>query len=612
MHLAAQQQVAIACRRCTGACLALLLILATLVPLPGSAAANTGGPASGEQASATAADSHRMAAIIGGVIGIGGVLAGAAWLAALRRRTVRTEAASKSAARMLAYASHEVRNPVHGIVGLAEMLERSPLDAEQRRIVATIRETALGLGRLADDFLQHARLNLGELPPRPAAIAPADLVGSVIALERPLAERKRIRLESRIGAEVPGFVLVDATRLRQVLLNLVGNAIRHSASGDISIRVSPVAAQTGRLRFEVRDSGRGLGPAERERLFQPFAHDTGTARPADAVGIGLWISKQMIESVGGSIGIDAQTLRGSCFWFEVDAPACPAPTPEIALPDQPLPRLTVFVVDDDPVSLEVTLAQLAHLGVDARGSSDPIEVTGALAGNTCDLVLLDYDMPGLDGLALARRVHGRGPDAASRPRLVILSGTDRARLGDAGLDTPVDDWLLKPVSIDELAAALRRLFGSGPGVVAEPAPGPATKTLILDDSAIAELARLRIEGRPADAVLAARVLRALDRQLDPLAVAVDSGDRPLAARLAHRLRGTVAPLGCVALAQALGQLEAHSRDADRGWDATALADVRTAAAATRAALDARYGASTAADNSALAGADPAHRGEAPD
>lgn len=611
MHLAAQQQSATGRCRSTGACLALLLMLATLVPVTGAATPDTGRPAPREQASSTAAQSHRLAAIIAAVIGIGGTLVGTAWLAALRRRTSRTEAASKSAARMLAYASHEVRNPVHGIVGLAEILERSTLDAEQRRIVVTIRETALGLGRLADDFLQHARLNLGELPPRPAAIAPADLVGSVIALERPLAERKRIRLDSRIGDEVPGFVLVDATRVRQVLLNLVGNAIRHSASGEISIRVARVAGHAERLRFEVRDSGRGLGPAERERLFQPFAHDTGTARPADAVGIGLWISKQMVESVGGSIGIDAQTLRGSCFWFELDAPACPAPASEIASADQPLPRLTAFVVDDDPVSLEVTLAQLAHLGLDARGSSDPIEVTGALTGSACDLVLLDYDMPGLDGLALARRVHGRGPEAASRPRLVILSGTDRARLGEAGLDTPVDDWLLKPVSIDVLAAALRRLFGKGPCIVAARAPDTAAAA-VLDDSAIAELGRLRIEGRPADAVLAARVVRALDRQLEPLAGAVESGDRSLAARLAHRLRGTVAPLGCVALAQALGQLEACSRAADQGRDAEALADVRAAAAATRAALDARYGAGPAAENAGLSGADPARRGEAPD
>lgn len=289
-------------------------------------------PRSAAAAKTAAAGTHLVAAIVGIALGIGAAIAVGALVAQVRRRAAIADESSKAAARMLAFASHEIRNPVHGIAGLAELLERSPLDAEQRRIVATIRETAFGLGRLADDFLQHARLNLGQLPPRPAATSPAALVGSVLALERAAADRKRIRLESRVGDDVPAWVLVDAPRLRQVLLNLVGNAIRHSAAGEVSVRVAAVPGHGARLRFEVRDSGRGLGPAERERLFQPFAHDTETMRPPEAVGIGLSISKQLVESVGGVIGIDPQTVRGSCFWFEVDAPACIEPDPEGAAP----------------------------------------------------------------------------------------------------------------------------------------------------------------------------------------------------------------------------------------------------------------------------------------
>lgn len=546
--------------------------------------------ASAAQASELADRAHGFALVVGVLVGSVVLIGAGAWIVAVRRRQSRIEAASRSAARMLAYASHEVRNPVHGIAGLAEMLERSTLDAEQRRLVETIRETALGLGRLADDFLQHARLNLGQLPPRPTTTAPAALIESVMALERPLAERKRIRLQARIGDEVPPFVEVDAARLRQVLLNLVGNAIRHSAAGEVVIGVSKVAGTGQRLRFEVRDSGRGLGPSERERLFRPFSHDEATARPAEAVGIGLWISKQMIESLGGAIGIDPQTVRGSCFWFEVEAPACPAPAGSDARPPSPLPPIEALVVDDDPVSLEVTLAQLSHLGVRARGSIDPTEVTGVLVGASCDLVLMDYDMPGLDGLALARRVRGRSVDSSMRPHVVILSGTDRARLGDAGKEIAVDDWLLKPVSIDELSAALQRLFGRAPVEGTAPAPAPAVAPVILDEATIAELARLRIEGRPADAVLASRVRRALDRQLAPLADAVYAADRPTAAALAHRLRGTVSPLGCTALAVALAGLEdVMRRTAGRSDDAAALARVQAAGTATRAALDLRYG-----------------------
>lgn len=535
-------------------------------------------------ANSATAGTHLVAIIVGIALGIGAAIAVGALVAQVRRRAASADESSRAAARMLAFASHEIRNPVHGIAGLAELLERSSLDAEQRRIVATIRETAFGLGRLADDFLQHARLNLGQLPPRPAATSPAALVGSVLALERAAADRKRIRLESRVGDDVPAWVLVDGPRLRQVLLNLVGNAIRHSAAGAVSVRVTAVPGHPARLRFEVRDSGRGLGPAERERLFQPFAHDAETVRPPEAVGIGLSISKQLVESVGGAIGIDPQTVRGSCFWFEVDAPACAEPDPEGGRTGQPLPRLQAYVVDDDPVSLEVTLAQLAHLGVEARGSNDPVEVTAALGGECCDVVLLDYQMPGLDGLSLARRLRRPG-DPQARPRLLILSGEDRTRVAD--VDDTVDGWLLKPVSLSELEAALRRLFGSDPGRL--PAPAPPEAPALLDEAAIADLARLRIEGRPADAVLAARVVRALDRQLGPIGEALTSGERVLAARLAHRLRGTVAPLGCAALASALGRLEEQLRGGAAGVEAEALALVRVQAAATRDALAARYG-----------------------
>jgi two-component system sensor histidine kinase EvgS len=550
--------------------------------------------------------------VIGALVGSVVLIGAGAWIVAVRRRQSRTEAASRSAARILAYASHEVRNPVHGIAGLAEMLERSTLNAEQRRLVETIRETALGLGRLADDFLQHARLNLGQLPPRPTTTAPSALVESVMALERTVAERKRIRLQARVGNDVPAFVEVDASRLRQVLLNLVGNAIRHSAAGEVVIGVSKVAGSNHRLRFEVRDSGRGLGPSERERLFQPFSHDEATARPAEAVGIGLWISKQMIESLGGAIGIDPQTVRGSCFWFEVGAPACPAPAGSDASPPSPLPPIEALVVDDDPVSLEVTLAQLGHLGVNARGSIDPIEVTGALGGTRCDLVLMDYDMPGLDGLALARRVCGRTPEAALRPRLVILSGTDRARLGAAGNEIEVDDWLLKPVSIDELSTALQRLFGKGPVAGIAPPPAAVVAPPVLDEATIADLARLRIEGKAADAVLASRVRRAMDRHLAPLAEAVSSGNRSAAAALAHRLRGTVSPLGCTALATALGSLEDIMRRAPgRSDDEAALARVQAAGMATRAALDLRYGEASGAPGTPAGSTPPSPSNVAP-
>lgn len=569
--------------------------------------------ASAAQASDLASRAHGLALVVGVLVGSVVLIGAGAWIVAVRRRQSRIEAASRSAARMLAYASHEVRNPVHGIAGLAEMLERSTLDAEQRRLVETIRETALGLGRLADDFLQHARLNLGQLPPRPTTTAPSALVESVMALERALAERKRIRLQARVGGDVPAFVEADASRLRQVLLNLVGNAIRHSAGGEVVIGVSKVAGSSQRLRFEVRDSGRGLGPSERERLFRPFSHDEATARPPEAVGIGLWISKQMIESLGGAIGIDPQTVRGSCFWFEVDAPACPAPAGSDARPPSPLPPIEALVVDDDPVSLEVTLAQLGHLGVSARGSIDPIEVTGALGGTRCDLVLVDYDMPGLDGLALARRVRDRSQDSAMRPRVVILSGTDRARLGAAGNEIAVDDWLLKPVSIDELSTALQRLFGRSPVEGLAPPRAAVVAPQVLDEATIADLARLRIEGKAADAVLASRVRRAMDRHLVPLAEAVSSGNRSAAAALAHRLRGTVSPLGCTALATALGDLEdIMRRAAGRSDDEAALARVQAAGTATRAALDQRYGEESDAPGTATGSTPPGPSTAAPD
>ncbi len=510
-----------------------------------------------------------------------------------RRRSQIMQAEAQASARMLAFASHEVRNPVHGIAGLAELLLGTRLDAQQRHWTETILRASDSLSRLADDFLQHARLRLGHDTQRRRATSIREVLDAVVTLERAEAAAAGIELHAEVDPALPEWLLLDAARLRQILLNLTGNAIRYSGTRRISLRAA--AAQNGQaLRLEVEDRGRGMSADELASLFRPFVQGQQGQQSMGGTGLGLSISKDLVQAMGGRLQAESAPGQGTRFCFELPAPPAEAPRLRPGPTSAVGPRLEVVVVDDNPANLTLALSQLEQLGHRARGSTQPIEALEWIAKAAPDLLIVDYQMPLMDGVELARAARAR---VRNDMKVLAVSGHDR---GAAGLPDGIDGWLLKPVSVQQLAEAIDRVLNPSipPAIARAVMPLPADPPVtLLDAETVAELHRLRKDGQALFHWLARDFLRGLSTQHAGLAAAVASSDRAALARRAHRWRGSAAALGAQAFAAALHALEQDAAIAAMPALQTQLEHLLAIGQRTAAALREELG-NAAADDAA--------------
>jgi signal transduction histidine kinase/DNA-binding NarL/FixJ family response regulator len=511
-----------------------------------------------------------------------------------RRRSQITLAEAQASARMLAFASHEVRNPVHGIAGLAELLLGTRLDPQQRHWTETILRASDSLSRLADDFLQHARLRLGHDTQRRRATSIREVLDAVVTLERAEAAAAGIELHAEVDPALPEWLLLDGARLRQILLNLCGNAIRYSGARKISLRAG--VAQGGQaLRLEVEDSGRGMSADELASLFRPFVQGEQGQQSTGGTGLGLSISKDLVQAMGGRLQAESTPGQGTRFCFELPASPADAPRlrPSLTLPGgQPL---DVVVVDDNPANLTLALSQLKQLGHRARGSTQPVEALERIAKAAPDLLIVDYQMPLMDGVELARAARAR---VRNDMKVLAVSGHDR---GEAGLPQGIDGWLLKPVSVQQLAEAIDRVLNpSMPPAMARATPAPPRAELpsaaLLDAETVAELHRLRKDGHALFPWLARDFLRGMDTHYAGLAAAMTAGDRAALARRAHRWRGSAAALGAQIFASALHALEQDAAAAPMPELQTRLDSLSALGERTVAALREQLGAVSTQDD----------------
>ncbi|HMN92948.1 MAG TPA: ATP-binding protein [Hydrogenophaga sp.] len=381
-------------------------------------------------------------------------------------------AAVKAKAGFLAVMSHEIRTPLNGVVGMGELLRGTPLNAAQSELMDVLRVSSEQLLSVVDDILDFSRIESGKLvlEDRPFDLHAA--IGSAVDMVRIKAQEKGLHLSMYLAATVPEAIRGDVTRLRQVLLNLLANAVKFTARGEVTLRVWSDAASSQEasvLHFSVTDTGVGIRPDRLGDLFQPFAQgDTSTTRVYGGTGLGLMICKHLVELMGGRIGVSSEPGAGSTFRFEL--PVHPVRLSDVE-PDHALPtpvatgRHRVLAVDDHPGNLKVIAAMLERLGYphetceDGRQALDRI-LQARQDGHPFALLLLDLHMPGLDGIATARAVAGALQDQA--PRMVGLSasslGEDRQRCLDAGMVA----YLTKPLELDALARTLADLSASQP------------------------------------------------------------------------------------------------------------------------------------------------------
>ena len=379
------------------------------------------------------------------------------------------EETSSSKSRFVAVMSHEIRTPLNGILGMAQLLERGELSPQQREQVDIVRRSGRHLLTLVNDILDLARIESGKLVVDAHPFDVREVVGDVTRLLGETARAKGLAFEVAIATQLPARAMGDASRIQQVLHNLVGNAIKFTDRGGVSVDVSTVLDMRAGtlLRFAVQDSGDGIPADQMERIFAPFeqAESTEPGRPRrrDGTGLGLTISRELARAMGGDLRCSSSPGRGSVFEFTLPLQACAAPDavaepPRPALP-QPLPQLRgrVLLVDDSPVNLLVATTMLQRCGLQVTTAEHGVQALEQLRAQRFDLVLMDCQMPELDGFEAtrtwrqeeARRLLPRTPVVALTASAV---NDDRDRCAAAGMD----DFLVKPFEIDELMTLVTR------------------------------------------------------------------------------------------------------------------------------------------------------------
>lgn len=386
------------------------------------------------------------------------------------------EAANRAKSQFLANMSHEIRTPMNGVLGMAEVLLDTPLSDLQRRYLESLHQSGENLLDIIDNILDLSKIEAGRIEVSATDFALRRTLADIVTSFRERAGRKAIVLDSFIDDGVPDVLRGDMVRLRQVLNNLVGNAIKFTERGRVAIEVVAAPRQDkGKhwLRFSVRDTGIGIAPEDQSLIFDAFAQaDASHSRKYGGTGLGLTISRQLIELMGGTLGLESALGVGSTFRFDVPFETGTQVDAPVARRANALPRLRghVLVAEDNEVNREVARATLESFGLQVSVADDGLEVLKAVAEKNFDLILMDCQMPHLDGIKATQRIRASEKAGAGElRRLPIIAVTANAIEGDRErfIAAGMDDYLTKPFKQTMLHAVIAKwLVGAearGPG-----------------------------------------------------------------------------------------------------------------------------------------------------
>jgi two-component system, sensor histidine kinase len=492
--------------------------------------------------------------------------------AALRETKDAAESANRAKSQFLANMSHEIRTPMNGVLGMIELLLSTNLDARQRHYAETVQRSGETLLDVINEILDFSKIEAGRLEIEAVEFDCRQTLGDVINLLSERASRKGLVLMHRTERNVPEVVVGDQSRVKQVLMNLVGNAIKFTERGEVRVSMS-VAEREGDtylLRFEIRDTGIGIAPDALAAIFDAFSQaDSTMRRKYGGTGLGLTIARQLALVMGGQIGVDSMPGRGSTFWFTVRVPAIQSrsgadrsATEAEALPSSFSGR--VLLAEDNPVNRELAVAMLEAVDVEVAIAVDGREAVAQVAGGGIDLVLMDCQMPEMDGYDATRAI--RAGEASGAARLPIVALTANAMDGDRErcLECGMDDYLSKPFKPAQLYTTLARWLPAGEprqkpvAPALAPALAAAAKTLEIN-----AIAQIRAAGGPDADRLLEKVLRlycdSVPQMLKSMQEAAGKGDCVALQRAAHALKSSSHNVGAVRFASLCRDLESAAR-----------------------------------------------------
>lgn len=471
------------------------------------------------------------------------------------------ERASQAKTELLANVSHEVRTPMNGVLGLSALLLETKLDEKQEKMVAAIRESTDALIGIVDEVLDFSQLRKGQVELERASHEMRPLIDGVVALMQPRAEAKGLELTAELRDVSDLRFVGDGGRIRQVLLNFVSNAIKFTESGYVRVRAEALGrSEQTRVRISVLDTGVGVPKDSRDKVFARYhQNDAGVSRGGGA-GLGLAISKELVELMGGELGVDANTDGGAVFWFELDLDPEPEDTVRIPARGRAGEGLVregtrVLLAEDNPTSRMVTEALLKKLSCRVDVAVDGEEVLQKTAANDYDLVLMDCYMPSMDGFEATRAIR-RSAKSRRLPVVALTASVtddDRARCLDAGMN----DAIGKPVKTPALVKALEKWAPANGN-----APRRRVSTLPPTDALDLDMVRrlVSLDGEDDDFIrdVMGSYVEQLGECVMDLSTALTAGNMDAVRMTAHSMKGASKQIGATRVGELLGEIENES------------------------------------------------------